>query len=67
MPQVHTIKEYYNVIHSPAISAGAGLLDDMGDCMMSENDPGMLVPPPSTTLPNTDLQKCMVHTYIEFI
>ena len=26
------------------------------DCMMSENDPGVLAAPPSTTLPSTDLQ-----------
>jgi len=41
----------HSLLRSPCI----GLLLDTGDCMMSENDPGVLVAPPSATLPNTDL------------
>lgn len=42
--------------HSPPVRSLGSCLLGMGDCMMSENDPGVLVAPPSTTLPNTDLQ-----------
>ena len=47
---------HIRTIHSLVRSVAAGLVLDIGDCMMSENDPAVLAAPPSTTLPNTDLQ-----------
>ena len=50
-------------IHSLVRSVATGLVLDMGDCMMSENDPAVLAAPPSTTLPNTDLLSNTSSTY----
>ena len=52
------------MIHSLVRSVVSGLMLDMGDCMMSENDPAVLAAPPSATLPNTDLknEQYIVHT-----
>ena len=50
-----TTKDKHSNIYSLVSSVVTCFILLVDDCMMSENDPGVLIAPPSATLPSTDL------------